>query len=1165
MRFLLFSLSFLFTLFLCGQQVELVIPTGHTRQVQDIVVDKDTTFIASIQNGNEIIIWDYSAQRQRQILRYHEGRVNDLEVIEGKLWSCSNDGTIRSWSLSEGKVVTTIKTKGAVSAIRSMGSALISFSKDGTLKSWALSGRAGEKELKLEGRISLVSNILNGIVLVSTNGGKVILIDLNSLTIQKEMDTGLDVSALALTPGFLHVGSINGELLTYSDEDQSLKDRQKIFDLRLYGMLSAGNVLYLTGRGNKSLAKVTAPSFEVSYPDFNLGDPKVLSQNGIRVIASNSTKNRLLIPSDDNAIREFEVGVVNPIKTFSGAAYQIDDFAISRNEELLAIAASQDAIQVHDLKNGRNVWTLSGHEGGVASVVFHPTDTLLASVGKDDQLKIWSLATGKLKYKFKVRGEYRNTHIQFDETGRYIIRKADQDYFELFQFDKTKSKKLTVQGGVDYKFAANGEKLVFQTKEGFKLYNSVTLQEEKTYPLKGIKDFDVSDGLLIANGTFGIRLFNLNFSDLGQIKDDQGIDRIYLHPRKKIALGTINSAKKGSSKRDYTLKVFDLGALKFKKEIVAHDGFISKVGFLKGGEFTLTSASDGKIQVFQDLEADAIGQLVPLVDENWVALAQDGIYDAANSSFNMMHYMQGAKEIDLGQLKDQYYEPKLLPRLLGNIDDPLPQRQALNELAPHPEMNIKHPNLNDGILGVNLQDQGGGIGRILILINGKEVIRETGDTRNLDGSVDFQYGVEGHPFLKPNTVNKVTVKAYNENGTLSTPEKNLFFFNEANESDAIKPKLYALIAGSGDYPGQSMDLNYAVKDAIDFSNALKSSSKNFFGSGNFDIRLLHTEYGDTTNWPTKFNIQKTLEDFSKKASAQDYLLLYFSGHGMNYGKPDGDFYYLTAQATDQIEDELNRKRFMVSSVELTDMIKSVAALKQVLIFDACHSGKLADQLGSSGLSSGQVKAMESMKDRTGLYVIAGSESDAVSYETSLFQQGLLTYSLLFGMKGAALTGDGEIDIIDLLQFASKKVPELASEIGGVQLPEVRLPAEAESFSIGKLNSDDRDKINLAGTKPIFIHSGFQEDELYFDHIELGELIDQLLIDESQKENADIIFLDKKQFGSALQIRGRYRLEDEVWKTHVKIYKDEKMMREADFEGVNAGALADKISAWALSK
>jgi uncharacterized caspase-like protein len=41
---------------------------------------------------------------------------------------------------------------------------------------------------------------------------------------------------------------------------------------------------------------------------------------------------------------------------------------------------------------------------------------------------------------------------------------------------------------------------------------------------------------------------------------------------------------------------------------------------------------------------------------------------------------------------------------------------------------------------------------------------------------------------------------------------------------SIKPKLYALVAGVSDYADDSLDLNYAAKDAKDFGAALERQS-----------------------------------------------------------------------------------------------------------------------------------------------------------------------------------------------------------------------------------------------------------------------------------------------------------------------------------------------------
>ncbi len=81
------------------------------------------------------------------------------------------------------------------------------------------------------------------------------------------------------------------------------------------------------------------------------------------------------------------------------------------------------------------------------------------------------------------------------------------------------------------------------------------------------------------------------------------------------------------------------------------------------------------------------------------------------------------------------------------------------------------------------------------------------------------------------------------------------------------------------------------------------------------------------------------------AKPYDAIVLYFAGHGTNYGGQDGDFYYLTASASNgNLKDPAIRNNVSISSNELTEWIKDIPALKQVLIFDACHSGQFAEDL-----------------------------------------------------------------------------------------------------------------------------------------------------------------------------------------------------------------------------
>src|SRR6202021_1306701 len=149
---------------------------------------------------------------------------------------------------------------------------------------------------------------------------------------------------------------------------------------------------------------------------------------------------------------------------------------------------------------------------------------------------------------------------------------------------------------------------------------------------------------------------------------------------------------------------------------------------------------------------------------------------------------------------------------------------------------------------------------------------------------------------------------------------------------------------------------------------------------------------------------------------------------------DAAFFYLTrdAQSAD-LKDPVVRQQNAFSSAELTELLKKIPAQKQVLILDTCASGKALERLTEKrDVPASQVRALERIKDRTGLHILAGCAADAVSYEASRYGQGVLTYSLLLGMRGARLREGEYVDVVDLFSFAADKVPELARDIGGIQ-------------------------------------------------------------------------------------------------------------------------------------
>jgi WD domain, G-beta repeat/Caspase domain len=273
---------------------------------------------------------------------------------------------------------------------------------------------------------------------------------------------------------------------------------------------------------------------------------------------------------------------------------------------------------------------------------------------------------------------------------------------------------------------------------------------------------------------------------------------------------------------------------------------------------------------------------------------------------------------------------------------------------------------------------------------------------------------------------------------------------------------------------------------------------------------------------------------NSRSTASDILILYLSGHGVSFGGPQGDYYYLTSKAfSTHLEEGNIPAQTAISGKEIEDLILSIPARKRVLIMDTCAAGRLVEELEKTKAADGtNVRAGERMYDRTGLWVLAGSAADAVSYEASFYGQGLLTYSLLLGMKRdwpQAVEQDPRsntpelVDVHKLFEDAAKTVQEeLAPDIGGIQKAKVLNKRDARGFAIGRITSQDRDSIRLSLKKPVYLRSSFQLESRPRDPLDLsGRLDDQLRNISERGIDAKLVFWDVPSHQGTYRRSGQY--------------------------------------------
>ena len=606
-----------------------------------------------------------------------------------------------------------------------------------------------------------------------------------------------------------------------------------------------------------------------------------------------------------------------------------------------------------------------------------------------------------------------------------------------------------------------------------------------------------------------------------------------------------------------------------------HPGPVWSVCFHPERPLVLTG-TEKMAKIWRRGAQEELASLIQIGAADWVVIAPSGLFDASPGAMRLLHYSvfyEAASEylaIDVEQLKSRYYEPGLLQKLLGYSDERIRPVEGFEEVRLYPKVAAE---IQQDTLIIRLQARNGGIGKVSIFINGKEVAEEANPLPRVpnpqrDSLIRFPLSGQRQYLLRhPDSTNTISIRAYNEAGWLKSPAHHLEYqLSRARRSNAegrssawegkLNPKLYAICIGTSDYTGEQLDLQYADQDATMMARALQSVGTALFTNGDsLEVHCLSTAAADSTGlegtpvqwqFADKKNIEAAFRAVRQRAKAEDVLLVYLSGHGLaRSGRDQTQFYYLTQGVAreEDLNDPATLAAYTLSSEELTRWINDVPALKQVLIVDACNSGQVVEDLtaGAKTLNSSQIRAFDRMKDRTGMFVLSGSASDKVSYEASEYGQGLLTYALLQGMLGLATRKDRQgqdvVDVMELFQYARDEVPNLARGIG-IQTPTLGFPAGAASFDIGILDEEAKRRISIGNKKPVFTRSVFLNKETFLDGLQLAEGLETAFRKETKRgSNARLIYVDVHDYPGAYSVSGLYEQTAEGIKLEAKLFLD----------------------------
>lgn len=1168
-----------------SQKPELVIPTGNLAKVTCIAYSSDGKYIASGGYDFKIKLWDAETGDELKTYALYTDGVTSLTFTKSskQIIAGYRDGKIICFDIISKDTLFTLKHDDCITSLHLSNDEkyLLSSSWDKTAKLWDLSTKKvyrtfpgnsklnfalfskSEKEILIADRDSTLSiysiadtsqpdyslRFRNGsvrcfdihdslLVCGSTTEDTIRLINLSLLKQRLNKDKyAIDANAVAIRK--FHIGNGGVWVITFSK------------DGKLFAMGSRGyedkNLVYVwsTGNNSKPLCTLAGHSDEIHALCFSPDDSKLLSG------------------SYDKTMILWNYKPAKPYaeKIFKGHTGFVKSVCWSDDNNYIGVLYRNDKqIKVFNTQNNKTV-NLCNNNDSVNGIEFSPYQSSLLTYEEGGTAKHWKIedklfeknffSTPKIIFKSSALNKISSV---FSRGGDSLIFCDSSKYFQVFNLETNVTAK--------YRDSLVSKQFYSKVPERFDLIDFSDDLQYIIYTLPGSMDSCIN---IVYNGT-GItkklypaysRIDNLMLSPDKNFIICISIDssdcdgntkcRSKINIWKTETLEEIKLAVKDSNITSFRyfpsgkllfvegqkndIELWDLGNVKKIKTFSGFKGVIKLLFISKDKKLLLSAGLQGKID-FYDFNSGALLATLTLLDtSDWVVTTPDGLFDASKNAQKRMHYVVGIEPVELEQLKFKFYTPGLLQKILNNEYQP---GKALDELRLFPAVEdyaITKDSLNGIVtLRLDLVNRGGGFGKTYAWIN-KKGINESNISLTTLGKDTMKCTINLTKYLRTGEDNAIVVRTSNSEGTLVSREVRYSFTQPGKKRGTSDQQVFMVCCGISNYSGKDLHLTYADADAADVVSAFTDISSKLYSNANIHAYLFNTQQNEAGKLPDKNNILNALDDIRKSARPEDLIIIYLSGHGVNLDGPAGDFYFLTREASSRdinlYYDRAYRDSTTISGDTLIDFINSIPASKQFLIIDACNSGKmLVNTSGGKGVSSETQRVLEIMKDKTGMYILTGSEATALSYESSVYKHSLLTYSIIEEIaRSQPGSSMGCIDVQDLINKTIVRTVDISAKLSSLQNPQKYFDPDAQSFCLGVINDSIRNLLPISTPLPVMLPATFQEEKFFCDTLAIADMLNFQFNEISKKYNAGFVYWPEDiVMPGAYNIKGRYKIK-----------------------------------------
>lgn len=1043
--FLVFCTSLLIYFSSSAQKLETVIQNGHLSVIKTVAHTPDGNYLLTGSRDKTIKLWEISTGREMRTFFGHTNTVNGLDVSDdGKTFvSSSADGKAMLWEIATGNMLkvfdmqddflTTVDLasngKWLITAGFSQKAYLWDIQSGDTLRSFEVDADRGLgygviSKFRADDKVVYFGNDNSTVTAYSTTTGELLF------EFEREWGScGGCATFVAVSENNLVTVSSGAPLAlrnTVTGEITKILQKKTDDNRDVAITTKAQKIAHLTDdffsvynyQGDSLYSHLVDE--QVNEIDFSPDGQYVVTVDNQKLVKRYNATTGDLIQS---------IGGYQAMLDKGGLDYDADrrwdyyikkytdlknDFDVSPNGELLAKAKIGTVVRIWKVSSGQLVSELRGHEKAVLSVAFDKSGERLITGSADGTIKLWEVKTGKVISTFKGHRDVI-FDVAFSNDGSKFISGSWDGTAKLWDVgSETMITNYPFDNSSPYKLEFYKSDIYALISSLDKSLNLYELDSKKTIRqfighTNVIHDFDFHQDRLASVSWDG----TVKYWDI-----TTGLQE-WRHQHARPLYATAISADGSTTLaagEERTIYAYDAKNGTELYSLTGHQATVTNLKFTENDTRLISSSEDGMIKIWDLKNQKELISYMVFGKNDWMAINDQGYFNSTEGAFDKVVFVKNMKTYGAGQFFNKFYQPDLLKNTFsgnsksGNLENQLNESPppTLEFLAPHSNETVKTATVD---VLIKIEDAGGGAEKVLLKHNNKLVLETDLKLKNGKAIINYTINlINGTNTLEAVALNEANIESTKKSVTITKEGK----FNTS---------LYVVAVGINHYENESLNLNYARADAEGFLKVIKDKSKALFDKVE-TIELMDED-------ATKEKIFERLNLLSKVIKPQDVLFFYYAGHG---SMVEDNFYFVP---TDNVKlySEEKLKKNAISASEMQNKLREIAALKQLVIIDACQSGGSVELLAQRGAP--EEKALAQLSRSTGIHVLAAAGSEQFATEFKALGHGLFTHVLLEALSGKAdgAPKDGKVTILELRSYLDDQVPEYSKKYKGkMQFP-----------------------------------------------------------------------------------------------------------------------------------